>query len=127
MYMIDIIYNHRIHTSQTSANQVLEEAVLFLQNNYVDPLMSMDTVCDELGISISYLSTLFKKMLDTSFNKYLVKLRMEKAKELLKFSHSKIYEIATKVGYNDVYYFSYSFKKYTGISPKEYRNDQKVE
>lgn len=116
-----------IHKSQTSANQVLEEAVLFLQNNYADPLISMDSVCEELGISISYLSTLFKKMLDTSFNKYLVKLRMEKAKELLKFSTAKIYEIATLVGYNDVYYFSYSFKKYTTFSPKEYRNDQKTE
>ena len=52
---------------------------------------------------------------------------MEKAKELLKFSTVKIYEIATLVGYNDVYYFSYSFKKYTTFSPKEYRNDQKTE
>ena len=129
-YLKKLVFDIRelnIHKSQTSANQVLEEAVLFLQNNYADPLMSMDTVCDELGISISYLSTLFKKMLDTSFNKYLVKLRMEKAKELLKFSHAKIYEIATLVGYNDVYYFSYSFKKYTGTSPKEYRYDQKVD
>jgi two-component system response regulator YesN len=87
----------------------------------------MDVVCDALGISISYLSTLFKKMLDTSFNKYLVKIRIEKAQELLRFSPQKIYEIAQSVGYNDVYYFSYSFKKYTGVSPKEYRNDQKTE
>lgn len=116
-----------IHKSQTTARQVLEEAVLYLNNNYANPLISMDFVCDELGISVSYLSTLFKKMLDTSFNKYLVKLRMEKAKELLIFSNSKIYEIATLVGYNDVYYFSYSFKKYTKMSPKDYRNDKKTE
>jgi len=52
---------------------------------------------------------------------------MEKAKELLKFSDGKIYEIANLVGYNDIYYFSYSFKKYTGHSPKEYRYDQKTD
>ena len=116
-----------LHKSQTSASQVLDEAVRFLQAHYTDPLLSMDMVCDELGISISYLSTLFKKMLETSFNKYLVKIRIEKAQELLRFSPQKIYEIAQSVGYNDVYYFSYSFKKYTGLSPKEYRNDQKTE
>ena len=116
-----------LYKSQTSASQVLEEAIHYLDNNYTDPLLSMDVVCDALGISISYLSTLFKKMLDTSFNKYLVKIRIEKAQELLRFSPQKIYEIAQSVGYNDVYYFSYSFKKYTGVSPKEYRNDQKTE
>lgn len=116
-----------LYKSQTSASQVLEEAIRYLDNHYTDPLLSMDVVCDALGISISYLSTLFKKMLDTSFNKYLVKIRIEKAQELLRFSPQKIYEIAQSVGYNDVYYFSYSFKKYTGVSPKEYRNDQKTE
>lgn len=116
-----------IHKSQTAATLVLDEAVAFLQSHYADPLVSMDMVCEELGISISYLSALFKKIMDTTFNKFLVKTRMEKAMELLKFSSGKIYEIATLVGYNDVYYFSYSFKKYTGQSPKEYRNDQKAE
>lgn len=116
-----------LHKSKTSANQVLEEALLFLDTNYANPDITMDYVCDDLGISISYLSTLFKKILDTTFNKYLVKTRMEKAKELLKFSDDKIYEIANLVGYSDIYYFSYSFKKYTGLSPKEYRHDQKTE
>ncbi len=115
-----------IHKSKTSANMVLEEALLYLNSNYANPDITMDYVCDFLGISISYLSNLFKKILDTTFNKYLVKTRMERAKELLKFSDDKIYEIANLVGYNDIYYFSYSFKKYTGHSPKEYRNDQKA-
>jgi len=116
-----------IHKSKTSANLVLDEALLYLNANYANPDITMDYVCDVLGISISYLSNLFKKILDTTFNKYLVKTRMEKAKELLKFSDGKIYEIANLVGYNDIYYFSYSFKKYTGHSPKEYRYDQKTD
>jgi len=116
-----------LHKSKTSANLVLEEALSFLDTNYANPDITMDYVCDDLGISVSYLSTLFKKILDTTFNKYLVKTRMEKAKELLKFSDAKVYEIANQVGFNDIYYFSYSFKKYTGHSPKEYRNDQKTE
>jgi two-component system, response regulator YesN len=113
-----------IETSKTRANDILEEAIFYLNNNYADTNVSMDSLCEKLGVSISYLSTMFKKVLDSSFGKYLIGLRMEKAKELLRFSNMKIYEIATNVGYNDVYYFSYSFKKYTGQSPKEYRNDK---
>jgi two-component system response regulator YesN len=48
---------------------------------------------------------------------------MEKAKELLRFSKEKIVNIAKMVGYNEVYYFSHSFKKYEGVSPKEFRTN----
>jgi len=119
------IRNHNIENSQSHANVILNEAVQFLDVHYSDPNISMEMVTEKLNISISYLAMLFKKILDTTFNKYLVKIRMEKAMELLKFSQDKILNIASAVGYNDVYYFSFSFKKYTSMSPKEYRNDQK--
>lgn len=48
---------------------------------------------------------------------------MEKAKELLLNTPNKIIEIASFVGYNDPYYFSHSFKKHLGLSPKEYRDE----
>jgi two-component system response regulator YesN len=89
----------------------------------MSPDLGMDVICDHLNISVSYLSTLFKKHLDTSFNKELVRIRMEKAKDLLRFSTKKIYEIAQEVGYNDVYYFSHSFKKYSSKTPKDFRNE----
>ena len=113
------------NSTKSKANDVLDEATAFLVQNYADPMMNMDMLCDHLGVSVSYLSTLFKKMLSTTFNKYLISLRIEKAKELLKYSNDKVYEIATQVGYNDVYYFSYSFKKATGLTPKDYRHAQK--
>ena len=71
------------------------------------------------------MSMIFKKEKQTTFTKYLVALRMEKAMELLKYKTDKIIEISEQVGYNEVYYFSHSFKKYTGYSPKEYRNNEK--
>ncbi|MGE4319887.1 MAG: response regulator [Acholeplasmataceae bacterium] len=117
------IRNKNFETSQSKATQILQEAVNFMNQNYADSTLNMDLVCEELGISVSYLSILFKKEMNTTFNKYLVKLCIEKSMELLKYSKEKIIEIATKVGYNDVYYFSYSFKKYTGKSPREYRNE----
>jgi two-component system response regulator YesN len=48
---------------------------------------------------------------------------MEKAKELLKYSNEKVINISKQCGYNEVYYFSHSFKKYTGESPKEFRKN----
>lgn len=110
------------HT-QSSSNELFKEAIAYLENNFQNPLLGMDSACEKLGISVSYLNNLFNKHLDTSFNKELIKIRMEKAKELLRFTNKKIYEVAEEVGYSDVYYFSFSFKKYTLKSPKEFRSE----
>lgn len=108
---------------KSSAEAMLEQAVAYLDQNYHDSNISMEHVCDDLGISVSYISTLFRKLMNTTFNRYLVQIRMEKAKELLRMGTDKVYEIALAVGYNDVYYFSHSFKKETGQTPKEFRHD----
>ena len=83
----------------------------------------MEAVCGELGISESYLSQLFKKYKETTFVKLLTSLRMEKAISMLVTTGDRIVEIANACGYQDVYYFSHSFKKYTGLSPKNYREE----
>lgn len=128
-YLEDLVFAIRkanIQTLQVRAKDILDEAVSYLNSNYPNTTINLNDLCEKLGVSVSYLSSLFKKVLETSFSKYLVKLRMEKAQEQLRFTTLKIYEIANQVGYNDIYYFSYSFKKYTGQSPKEYRNDKSI-
>ena len=52
-------------------------------------------------------------------------LRMEKAKELLIKPQLKIIDVSEQVGYSEPYYFSHCFKKYSGVSPKEYRRHEK--
>ena len=128
-YLENLVFAIRkanIQTLQDRSNDILEEALSYLTFNYADASLNLNDLCLKMGVSVSYLSSLFKKGLNTSFSKYLVKIRMEKAQELLCFSGQKIYEIANTVGYNDIYYFSYSFKKFTGQSPKEYRHDKKI-
>ena len=120
----DIIFklrdlNIKSHTNKTE--QIIQNAVKYINSNYSDLNVSLESVSDYLNISVSYLSMLFSKNQKISFNKYLVKVRMEKAKELLKFTKDKVINISRLVGYNEVYYFSHSFKKYTGVSPKEFR------
>jgi len=106
-----------------NAQRMLERAVAMLRKEYADPELTMDNVCDTLGISASYLGQLFKKYKESTFVKFLTGIRMEKAKERLASSGDRIVEIALQCGYGDVYYFSHSFKKYTGVSPKKYRED----
>ncbi|GAE08317.1 two-component response regulator yesN [Paenibacillus sp. JCM 10914] len=56
-----------------------------------------------------------------TYGQYVMQIRMEMAKELLRSSDLKAFEIAERVGYADPNYFSFCFKKQAGISPKEYR------
>lgn len=98
------------------------EAVDFIQRHYEDPELSIKTVCSRIFISTSYFSALFKTHTGRTFVEYVTEVRMEKAKELLKHSSMKTYEIAAKTGYQDPQYFSVLFKKHTGDTPTEYRN-----
>jgi len=104
--------------------QIMQSIMDFIEQNFHDPEMNMDRVCEEFYISVSYLSALFKKETETTFSRYLVAKRIEHAKFLLKNTGDKMVTIAEKCGYKDVYYFSHSFKKVTGQTPKRFRKDE---
>ena len=65
----------------------------------------------------------FTERTSKNFSDYLTECRIRKAKELLKHTEMRIYEIANAVGYNDPYYFSSCFKKITNKTPSEYREN----
>ena len=71
-------------------------------------------------VTPSYLSTKFKKDTGVSFTEYLVRHRIHKAEELIKTENLSFKEVADAVGYNDYVQFSKIFKKYIGVSPKQY-------
>lgn len=73
------------------------------------------------NMSPSYLSTRFKKETGASFTEYLIRYRVNKAKNLLKEKQNRCREVAENVGYKDYAQFSKIFKKYVGLSPKEYQ------
>ena len=89
--------------------------------HFCDADLSFELMAKDVNFSVSYISALFKKKMGTSFVKHLTALRMEKAKELLGDASIKIVDAAEQLGYADPYYFSHCFKKYTGVSPKEFR------
>lgn len=81
---------------------------------------SLTTLANQMGFSPGYTSTLFKRLMGQSFQDYMLSNRLEKAKLLLLTTELKVYEVAERVGFEDVNYFSVRFKKMFGISPKNY-------
>jgi two-component system response regulator YesN len=95
-------------------------AIKYISDHFQQDI-SIKDVADYLHISESYLSRLFKNETNYTFVEYLTYFRLKKALELLPDKKTKIYEIAYLVGYNDPRYFSGLFKKYLGVTPREFR------
>jgi two-component system response regulator YesN len=119
------IMNYIVQGRQDSYKFVVEEAKDYVRKSYSDSNITINGVCSYLHISPTYFSFIFKKETKTTFINYLTNYRMEAAKELLRTTSLKTFEIADKVGYSEPNYFSYSFKKKFGVSPSEYRNSFK--
>ncbi|MCU6791323.1 response regulator [Paenibacillus sp. WQ 127069] len=81
----------------------------------------MSDLAKEVNFTEPYLSSLFKKETGETMIEYMIRIRMKKAREMLKDPNVKIYEIADAIGYSDPNYFAKLFKKIEGIYPQEYR------
>ncbi|ETT52917.1 AraC family transcriptional regulator [Paenibacillus sp. FSL R7-269] len=92
---------------------------------YVDEQLhrniTLKQISDSLNFNCAYLGQKFKQQENMSFNEYLLRQRMEKAKLLLETTDMKIYEIADAVGYSEIDWFYKKFREYTGTSANEYR------
>ena len=81
----------------------------------------LQDVAKKVNMSNSRFSTVFSQQNGQTFTEYLIYLRLNKAKELLRTTNTRSSQIAGEVGYNDAHYFSYIFKKNVGVTPSEYR------
>jgi two-component system response regulator YesN len=102
------------------SNAIIDQAKAMIAGDS-DHEVTLQGLAARLAIHPVWLSHLFKKETGQTFSDYMIDLRIEKAKSLLRESNFKIYEIASKVGYQDLQYFGKLFKKRMGMSPKEYR------
>ncbi|MBP5305199.1 MAG: helix-turn-helix transcriptional regulator, partial [Lachnospiraceae bacterium] len=106
-----------------SSRQIINRAEEIVKQDYANPDLTLDSICSDLGVSVSYFSSLFKKESGKSFITYLTDYRMEQAARLLIETNEKNYEIAEHVGYVDANYFSYVFKKTYGMPPSKYKTE----
>jgi two-component system response regulator YesN len=102
-------------------SKIMAKALKYIENHYMECDLSLDDVANHVHISPSYFSVIFKTEHEMTFTDYLIKVRIEIAKELMRKTDLKLYEIAHRVGYDTAAYFSTAYKKYTGYSPSEFR------
>lgn len=100
-----------------------KQAIAYIKAHYAEKL-DLQSVADHLYISTWYLSKLFKQEIGSSFITVLNEVRIGEAKRLLTDTNMKVYEICEAVGYQDVPYFTKTFKKYAGTTPNKYRNER---
>ena len=102
------------------------ESIVDSLKNFVLENYNTDIVLEELAekryfLHVSYLSRIFKAAVGESFSKYLLRVRMEKAKKLIAEGNMKISDIAGFVGYNSASHFVQEFRKFYGMTPGEYK------
>jgi len=108
-------------------NTTISKARDYLSRHYADPNLMLQDVAGEVHMSQSHFSTIFAQETGLTFTQYLTGLRIGKARELLEATEMRSSQIALEVGYNDSHYFSYLFKKNTGMTPGEYRRNSRNE
>ncbi len=102
--------------------EIISEMKEYIAANYQEGI-TLSEMARKFNLSSGHLSNLFHKETGESFSEYLNMIRLNKAKELLKTTDDKIYQIADQLGFNDAYYFSSWFKKQVGASPTTYRDN----
>lgn len=113
-FMIYVKLNHRNY------NDITYDALKYIQTHYAEEL-TLEALSSVVSVTPQYLSKLFKDDTGLTFKEYLTETRIEASKVLLKEGQLSIKDIGFKVGYNDTNYFIRSFKKYEGITPKDYQ------
>ncbi|MDD6211651.1 MAG: helix-turn-helix transcriptional regulator [Clostridiales bacterium] len=123
--VIESLFEQVIHELSGSGYReqyrYVEGAKRYVQTHFSNSMLSLDIVSEHLGISSSYLSTLFTRFLNMGFVEYLNRCRLERAAKLLEYTEISISEIGLQSGFNSLQNFGRVFRKYYGISPSAFR------
>lgn len=101
-------------------NELIKKAMLYISDHFNESI-TLDDVSNHVHLHPSYFSTMFKQATGSSFKEYLNMVRIEESKRLLSNTDFSIIDIAVAIGFEDQSYFSKVFKKYTGLTPKQFR------
>ena len=123
VYKIVAFLIRRESTYSNAKNfEKIKAAVDYLHSSYLENSFRIESLFEMSGISPRYFETLFFDRFNMTPKEYITALKLSRAKELLKSEKLSVGDIASALGYSDVYHFSKMFKKKTGYSPTEYRS-----
>lgn len=123
LYTIMKIY-HTQHAEGQTAH--VHKALAFIEEQ-LEHDVSLQQVAKHVHLHPNHLSEVFKKSTGMTFGDFVIRKKMSRAMEILAVSPAKVSEVASQVGYEDVKYFSKIFKKYTGKTPSEFRDEPTLE
>ena len=122
-YLVDTVITMVEQYQSAKMNQERKPVLMaidYMKEHFADKI-TLEEVAELSGFNTNYFSELFKKETGENFSNYLVGIRMEEAKKLLRDTNEAVYVIGERVGYKDAKYFSQQFVKVVGIKPAEYR------
>ena len=107
-------------SNHNDKTELVNAALKIIDYNYCTNI-SVEKIAEYLSVDPAYFSRKFTEKMHISPKQYIITKRIERAKELLCSTEANIFEISNSVGYEDQFYFYRIFKKYTKLSPSEYR------
>ena len=119
LLLAEVYYREKVDESSVQDKHVTM-VIRFMYKNLTKQL-TLEEISREVDLSKSYLNSIFKEQTGRSPVDFFLHLKMQEACKLLQSTDMYIYEVSTKLGYSDPYYFSRIFKKVVGVSPKEYK------
>lgn len=105
---------------ESNEQQLIRSMVKYIENNFTDDSLSLQSMSDQLGYNSKYISRIFKSSMGVNFSAYLTNVRMQNAVFLMEQGVTAIKNVALLSGYKDPFYFSTVFKSTLGISPSQY-------
>ncbi|MCT2537212.1 response regulator [Aquibacillus koreensis] len=123
--MLQLVFKSRDESSNKHY-ALIQKTKDYIIAHYDNQQLSLQNLAQQVNVSPAYLSNIFSLQTNQTITEFLTATRIERAKELLKTTNDKTYEIAYKVGYSDSHYFCHSFKKITGMTTKEFKNHGQI-
>ena len=123
LHLQDVLegYMGAMFYEKDNGNPYIRKALRYIADHYSEHL-TLERVAEEVQLSPSYFSTLFRQIVGTSFREYLCKIRVEESKRLLLSTDYSLADIAISMGFPDQSYFCKVFKQLVGITPGKFRN-----
>lgn len=104
----------------------LDTIVQYMEENLSDPDISNTALAKQMGVSEIYFRKLFAARYHTTPRQYILEMRIQRAKQMLTDTLRSVTEISEECGFSSVYHFCQTFKKRTGLTPREYAQQNKT-